>query len=106
MDPMGTENDLSRENESSTSHASEEDDENASWSARILLRAARIEVFFEPPNLLMTGQHLFWEWKKWFFLEIEGVKREKSEHVIIGFLRGAGDSPNLPECSLRFPNLP
>ena len=25
---------------------------------------------------------------------------------LIGFLRGGGDSLNLPQCSLRFPNLP
>ena len=62
MDPMGTENDLYRENESSTSHASEEDDENASWSARILLRAAQIEVFSNHPT--------FW-WPVSTFLESE-----------------------------------
>ena len=34
-----------------------------------------------------------------------GEKPPTSIHLI-GFLRGGGDSPNLPYCSLRLPDLP
>ena len=35
-----------------------------------------------------------------------GVKKVASKSAqVIGFLRGGSDSPNLPQCSLRFPNL-
>ena len=34
------------------------------------------------------------------------VPQKNVELGLIGFLRGGGDSPNLPSCSLGFPNLP
>ena len=39
-------------------------------------------------------------------LIMKGKDFQRAAPVDIGFLGGGGDSPNLPECSLRFPNLP